>query len=1164
MIGILLKDTLRRVWKTKGRFLAILAIIALGCGFFAGVKVTSPDLKMTANNYYKDKNLMDIRLVSTFGFSSDEVERLSELDGVSGASGGYSADLFISGGDGQSPVARVYSLSSSRSEISPAYINRLTITEGRFPTAPNECIIEANTPSEYQVGGTLTLSTNSEDEPVTDVLRYGTYKIVGRASWVRYVDFERGTTTIGNGKVESWLVIPEEAFVSDYYTEVCITLDGSHSYDSFTEEYRDFVDFKMKELENLADGFHDDRITKTEKELSDAHIELDSARAELDKNQDEYDKMLAVYNGAIDDAKSQFDDVREELAAQEAELEKGKESYKSGLDSYAQMAASIGESKRLAENKIAQYSYAKSDAEQLRQLRNTLETFINTDWSSSSASSSGSHLGEPVTEQETLPEPITDAPIDEPSSEQATEPSTEEAPEVTTAETGDSPVTPETTTAPTAASQYDTYISILRQLDTAQLSVSDAAKKYASSAPGSSQHTSARQTLESVLADVNGRLYAADSKLASAQSEINSANAAVSSGQSRLNSAYQKLIDQKSALDKAENELKNAKAELAEIDREIENSDPESKAKLNDAASKLAKARSEIEENERKLANSEEFFYSNKDIIKWYVLDRSDDPGYASFGDDADRVDTIARIFPIFFILVAALVCFNTMTRMVEEQRTEIGTLKALGCGSGTIIGQFLLYAAAASIIGAVIGLSIGFRLFPKVIYNTYTIMYDYPDVICEFRWDYTIGCIIASLICTGLSALLACIGELRVQPAQLMRPKAPKSGKRVILERVPFIWKRLGFMTKVTARNVFRYKNRVLMTVLGIGGCTALMLAGFGLKHAISSIVDLQFGEILKYDAVCAFSAEDEEFTELHDNITSAQGISESLFVLQKSITVKSDNSDKEAYAMVPEAPDRLGDFVTLRDRKSREEYTLGADGVIINEKLASLLGVKVGDEIGFADTDMTVKITAITENYSQNYVYFTPELYTEVFGDYNSNIFWFMRDDTVNNEELSETILENSCVMAVNFMDSAGDKFRKMIKNLNAIVYVIIASSGALALVVLYNLSNINITERMRELATIKVLGFRDGELAAYIYRENTVSAIIGMLLGLFAGVFLTRFIVLTAEVDVVMFASDIPLLCFVLAASLTAAFTAAVNGLLYFRLKKIDMAGSMKAIE
>jgi putative ABC transport system permease protein len=873
MGNTLLKNTFRQILKTRGRFFAIMAIIAIGCGFFAGVKVTSPDMKKTADKYYHDQNLMDIHLISTIGFTDEEVLELSELDNILGASGEYSADMYMKTDDGTSPVVKVYSIGTGLDENDENYINKPTLIEGRMPQSENECLIESKTPGDYKIGDVITLESSSENASGDDTLNVNSFTVVGEVSWVKYVDFERGTTTIGNGKIESYLIIPREAFKSEYYSDVYLTLKSTQELYAFGNDYTKEVDAEINTLESLSETFQTERL----------------------------------------------DDMRNQIES----------------------------SRKTYEDSVSQYELA--------------ETLFGGN---------------------------------------------------------------------------------------------------------------------SILEDTAG---------------------------------------------------------------------------LSDTATQLENAKNKLDEAEASVND-----------FKWYVLDRSYNSGYASFEDDADRVDRIARVFPVFFILVAALVCLNTMTRMVEEQRTEIGTLKALGYGNAVIMLQFLLYAVSASVIGAAVGLTIGFNLFPKVIAGAYKMMYNYPDVICEFRWDYAAGCTGAALLCTGLSAVFACYKELSGQPAQLMRPKPPKNGKRVILECLPFIWKHLSFNIKVTVRNVFRYKKRVLMTVIGIGGCTALMLTGFGLKYDISSIVDLQYGEVFKYDAVCTFSAVDDEFEQLHSDISGNTEIDEYLFAAQKSITVEASGKNIEAYAVVPEEADKIGSFISLRDRKTHSSFTLSDDGVIINEKLAKLLDVQVGDTISFENSDASAEILAITENYSGNYIYFTQNLYENVFGECKFNIFYFNKKSGTDNDSLSKSILTNSSVMSVNFMEFSGDTFRKLVKSLNSIVYVIIGSSGALAVVVLYNLSNININERMRELATIKVLGFYDSETAAYIYRENVVSSVIGMLLGLFGGVFLTRFVVQTAEVDVVMFCPDIPLHCYIYAAGLTIVFTTLVNGLLHFKIKKIDMASSMKAIE
>ncbi len=1086
MKNALIKDTLRRIRSTKGRFFAIMAIIAIGCGFFAGVKVTSPDMKKTADKYYNDRNLMDVRLVSTFGFSSDEIEELaSDYDDIEQISGGYTHDMFIKMDDGTTPVVRAYSFDFNQIKSG---ISLPVVEYGRMPIAPDECLIEANTPEDYHIGDTITLISGDENTDTDDILNTDTFKIVGIASWVRYTDFERGTTTIGNGSVGSYLIIPEQAFASEYYTDVYITLKSTNGTDSFSEAYQERINAAKDELEVLAGGIHAERLAETEKELADAEKKLTDAEKE-------YNDALETFNNEISDAEKKISDAKAEIADTEAQIEEGRKQYDDGMAAYNTGYNELQVNRAQLQQSQSQLAAVINDANTLKQLQNTLNVFIE-QYSSVAA------------------------------------------------EADDTTLTQITGT--------------LKPLDTAQLSVSSTAESYALLSPDDPQKAVLKESLVQASAGISPQISTIESQAYAAQTELNNFTAQVSAAESQLSTSYQQLIYLKFQTDEAESQIADARAE-------IETNETELAEKRTEGEQELSKAKQELDGSKKDFEKAKSDYTEFAANLKWYTFDRNSDSGYASFGEDADRVDSIARVFPIFFIIVAALVCFNTMTRMVEEQRTEIGTLKALGYGNGAIISQFLFYAASASIIGAIGGLLIGFNLFPRVIYQAYMLMYDYPDVICEFRWDYAAGCLIAALMCTCLSSVIACRRELTGQPAQLMRPKPPKSGKRVLLERIPFIWKNMSFNLKVTARNIFRYKNRVLMTVIGIAGCTALMLTGFGLKYAISVIVDLQFGGIFRYDAVCAFSAEEaSEYESLYNNISDSEYITESLFGLQKSITVNSDGESREAYAIVPENPQQLNTFIEIRDRKSGSSYTLDDSGVIINEKLAKLLDVKAGDTVSFEGTDKTVTIAAVTENYSQNYVYFTPKVYENIFGEYNNNIFYLNISDETDNDTVSREILTNEQVMSVNFMEFAGDTFRQLVKNLNAIVLVIIGSSGALAFVVLYNLSNINITERMRELATIKVLGFYDGEVASYIYRENVVSAILGMLLGLFGGIFLNRFVVQTAEVDIVMFCPDIPLHSFIYAAALTLLFTAAVNGMLYFKLKRIDMASSMKAIE
>jgi len=1159
MKNALFTDTLRRIKKTRGRFFAIMAIIAIGCGFFAGVKVTSPDMKHTADLYYKENNLMDIRLVSTFGFTDEEIQAIARTDSeISGICGGYSSDMFIKMDDGTSPVTRVYSANTDAiNSDSPDYISHFTLLEGRMPENPGECLIEADTPGVYGIGDTITLMSGDSDTPTEDVLNTDTFTITGKVSWVKYVDFERGTTTIGNGRVDSYLVIPDEAFAYEYYTDVFMTLEPAKDFDSFSDEYQDYIDEKCDTLENLCRDIHQKRLDDISDEISDAEQELADGEKEYQDGVREFDTKIADAEKEIEDAELEIADAESEIEDAEKKLADGEKEYNEGLDKFnteiskAEKTIADGEKEyREGVDKFnSEIEKAENDIEDADRKMSDSEKELSAgqkEYDDGLAS-----YNEGLLQIETWKNELTVKQSELEHAASLLPEGSEGMLDTAFAELNDAWQMLNTS--------QQTLDSSFGELEAARVKLESG---WSQLAYGKNELENGRRELETKKSEGLKQLEDAKNKIEDGKKEL----------EKKKTESLKELEDARIKLEDGRKELEDGKKELEDGKKELEDGKKELEEKRADGLKELADAKAEIEDGRAELTDAKEDFRVLCEDLKWYVFDRNSNTGYSSFGDDADRVDSIARIFPIFFILVAALVCLNTMTRMVEEQRTEIGTLKALGYSNGSIISQFLIYAAAASITGSVIGMLIGFNLFPRVIFQAYTLMYDYPPVICSFRWDYAAGCIAASLLCTCAASLSSCIRELTGQPAQLMRPKPPKNGKRVLLEHIPFIWKRLSFNATVTIRNISRYKSRVLMTVIGIGGCTALMLTGFGLRNAISVIVDLQFGEIQKYDAICAFDTDGEdEYNELHSYIESTENTDDVMFGLQKSITVRYDGKIREAYAIVPETPEKLNTFIELRRRLKRNAvhsendiFHLNDSGVIINEKLAKLMKISEGDEIGFDGSFKTVTVSAITENYSQNYVYFTPDTYAEIFGNPEYNIFWMNLSEGADEDTVSGKILENSSVMAVNFMSNAGKSFRDLIKSLNAIVYVIIGSSGALAFVVLYNLSNINISERMRELATIKVLGFYDNEVASYIYRENTVSSLAGMAAGLFGGIFLNRFVVQTAEVDVVMFYPDIPPQCFIFAALLTLVFTFFVNGILYFKLKDIDMAGSMKAIE
>lgn len=566
-----------------------------------------------------------------------------------------------------------------------------------------------------------------------------------------------------------------------------------------------------------------------------------------------------------------------------------------------------------------------------------------------------------------------------------------------------------------------------------------------------------------------------------------------------------------------------------------------------------------------------------------FVLDRDSNVGFVSYEGDAEKIDAISKIFPIFFFLVAALVCLTTMTRMVEEERIQIGTMKALGYGKPKILFKYIFYSFTATVTGSILGLVIGYNLFPRAIFAAYSILYTLPTIETPFHWTFGAATTFAALLCTEIFTIAACINTTKEVPAALMLPKAPKMGKRILLERIRPLWRRLPFIRKVTARNIFRYKKRLFMTVIGIAGCTALMLTGFGLKNSISDIVGKQFSDVILYDFNAVVHSQTDFENSGASDILQEYG-AEYLPYYEKYIDAYAEDGSEfiHAYVLSPDCTEgvsekRRADFFSLHSRekseKDREYYSLTQDGVIITEKLSKKLGIKKGDKIGFSGNGGERKyftVTAIAENYVYNYIYILPSLYEETFGEAPQFGFFAgllpddLDPDGAEAEQMASKLLSLGSISSVSFTHHTKDVFADAIGSLNVVVVVLIVCAALLAVIVIYNLANVNITERIREVATIKVLGFTDQEVTAYIFRESVILTLFGIVVGLLLGVWLHAYVITTAEVEIVMFGRDIYWISFVLAALLTFAFSMLVNFLMHWRLKAVSMVESLKSAE
>ena len=678
---------------------------------------------------------------------------------------------------------------------------------------------------------------------------------------------------------------------------------------------------------------------------------------------------------------------------------------------------------------------------------------------------------------------------------------------------------------------------------------------------GQSQLDSARAQLSS------GRqqLEEKQAQLNAGQAEIQANTEKLTSSQAELDANEQKLLDGEKEIRENEQKLKDAKKDLEDAKKKLSDGKKEYQDGKKEADDKIAEAQQKIEDAQKEVDDIE--------TPEWIVTDRNDLPEYSDFGDNAERLKNIGKVFPMIFFLVAALISLTTMTRMVEEQRTQIGTMKALGYGKASIASKYLSYAFLATVGGSIAGVLFGEKVLPFIIIQAYGIMYwnigDHMQL--DYELQYALIASGAAVICTMGATLFSCAKTLAETPASLMRPPAPKEGKRILIERSSFIWKHLSFSWKSSMRNLFRYKKRLFMTIFGIAGSMGLMLVGFGLYDSIMDIALLQYDQIQHYDAM-VINDEDATDSQEKDLLKFLDGNSEIDHYTRVQLTKMTAPKEKGSvsiYVYVPENTENFKEDVTLRDRKSHEQYELTDDGAVICEKTASLIGVKAGDKITLEKDNRKykVKITAVTENYMGHYVYMTPPCYEKTFGEkpeYSSTVYTMKEDAESDLETLGNAILKYPAALSISYTSSTAGQVERMLGSLGAVIWVLIISAGMLAFVVLYNLNNINITERQRELATLKVLGFYDGEVSQYVFRENILLSFIGILAGAVFGIFLHRYVITTVEVDAVMFGRNIKPISFVYSGLITFGFSMFVNMVMHFKLKKINMVESLKSVE
>ena len=1027
--------------RSLGRFMSIFFIVAIGCSFFSGIRASEPDMRYSGDAYFDEKNMMDIEVISTLGLTDDDLQAIKDVDGVSAAEGSYSVDVLCSEGDNQIAV-HVMSLMPT--------MNQVQLEEGRLPEAENECAVDVDylNESSPEIGDEITFSSGSDDD-ITDTLKTDTFTITGTVSSPNYISFQRGSTTIGNGSLAAFIVVPEDSFSLDVYTEIYAQVDGAKEMTAFTDAYDDRVQEAMDAIEAI----------------------------QAEREQIRYDEIVDEANEALEDARQQVSDA-------ETELEDGK----------AQAEAELADARQQLDDAQEEVDSGWQEIESSReQLESSRQQLVDSQ-----------------------------AEVDR------------------------------------GQEELNANIDALNQ----QIDELNAAKEEYNSLAASGA------TDDVTMATLNAKyeeIQKGEAAIAQAQDQIDSAKAELESGQDQINSGWNQITAGEQELADAEAKLEEAEAEIADGWEEYYEGEAEAEAEIADGEQKIADAKEELADAENEINDIE--------MPEWYIYDRSNLPDYTGYGENADRMRAIGEVFPAIFFLVAALISLTTMTRMVEEQRTQIGTLKALGYERHSIAGKYLGYALLATVSGSVVGILFGEKVFPYIIINAYGIMYQHMnDIVIPYNLEYGLGAAAAALASTLLATIFSCYKELREQAAELMRPPTPKQGQRVMLERVKFIWKRLNFSWKASIRNLVRYKKRLFMTIFGIGGCMALMLVGFGLKDSIFAIVDIQYGEIQLYDGniILSDDATEEEKSNIITTLEKDSKMDGSTEGILSQITVGNGEEWHDVYLDVPKNVEEFSEFVVLQDRVTNEKYELDDSGAILTEKMATELDVEPGDTVTIRDEnrgDLEVEISAVCENYMSHYLYMTPAYYEKVYGeqpDYNS-IFYKTADRiTEEAERIGEEALTLPGALSVSYTTDLREQVDNMLGALDEVIVVLIISAGMLAFVVLYNLNNINITERQRELATLKVLGFYNGEVAMYVYRENIVLTVLGAVFGIVLGKFLHGFIIVTVEIESVMFGRNIDLSSFIYGFLLTILFSLLVNGAMYFKLKKINMVESLKSVE
>ncbi|HAQ63361.1 MAG TPA: hypothetical protein DCR23_02755 [Ruminococcaceae bacterium] len=1043
------KDFRREVRNSLTRFLSIMLIVVLGVAFFAGIKSTPPAMRASADATYDNENFMDIMVQGTLGVTDKDIYEISKIENVRDAEGAYSADFLC-----RSPEAEVITSVISLTDR----LNLAKVTEGRFPRSYDECIADRQflEKSGYAIGDEITLYTG-DGSLLSDTLATNKFTIVGVGSTAYYLSTDRGTTDIGSGVVDAFLIVPKEAFVQPTFSKIFVKVDGAEELNCFSLRYKNLIKNVKENIEAIAETRCDVRYSEFRAEAISLVTQAE-ARFEAQKQ-----RAIAQYESAY----QELADAQAALDAAQLEIDSKKQEIEDAQDLLDLQESSLPERK-----------------EQIKEAKKTLVELT---------------------------------------------------------------------------AQYNTTSQQLSQANAVVEKMEEELRQSASRMKAS-EYAEAAFTIYSWKA--TGQLY--QTQLDGLKVAIDQANKRVESAEQILNGSPEAIADARNKLAQGEDELKNVQRTVTEKQEKLNEAKEEYELSKEDMATELDDAQAKLDSYKDKIENTP--------VPKWYVTGREAVGTYASFDNDAQGISAIGTVFPIIFFLVAALVSLTTMTRMVEEQRMQIGTLKSMGYSKRSITSKYIFYAFFATLLGAVIGVGVGESVIPSIVIETYKIVYvNLTQTVVPFNIFYALIATAIALACTTGAAYFAGRRNLKQSPASLMRPEAPTSGKKIFLEKIKFFWIRLNFAQRAALRNMVRYKKRLFMTLFGVAGCMALLLLGFGIRDSVASMTERQFNEIWNYQGTVTVNEGLTRTERRHvlAELQSVVGVTDYLQTYRTPTLAVKGEEEQNAYILVPQSADIVNDYIALRNRVTKTEYALDDNSVIITEKLAKLLGVGVGDTISFKadeNSQPTAEITvgAITENYLYHYIYMTPAVYNSIFGQTVSLNTILLRSNAEDDSEFAKKILHIDGVTSVTMNSITQAQVDETMDNLKLIVALMIISAALLAFVVLYNLNNINITERKRELATLKVLGFYKDELERYVYRENAIMTFFGIILGILIGIVLHIFVMHSVETDTTMFGIQIKWYSFLISVLLTAVFSSIVNILMSFKLKRINKVESLKSVE